>query len=310
MRRMSETHFKSPTNAPQPATDAIHFLVFRDHLPSKAFAISSRWIDRLGWGVGILTLVTVASLLYAARSYRLTRDVDPSHLRDLESQIATLQASLEAAKNASVAPIAPPPPAVPPPATDAAAPVASAPITPAIPATSLADFAQMPTRPAAELAFSLASKSLKWRGSTLNLKFKIEYTRGDGGNQQGRIVLVARGPRQISGYPRTLFETDKPIQILASRGEYFSVSRSRPVNADFGPFTARNEIDYVDVLIFDLQDQLLFFERMKPTANSSSAPAPKAAEEAAAPAEAATEAAVPAATPADPAASTPTEAQP
>jgi hypothetical protein len=249
------------TDPQRPSNDAIHFLVFRDHLPSKAFAISSRWIDRLGWGVGILTLVTVASLLYAARSYRLIRDIDPSHLRDLEGQIATLQSSLETAKNALPAPMAPP---AAPQAASTPPPQAAA-SAPAIPSTSLADFAQVQTPPPESLAFDLAGKSLKWRGSTLSLKFKIEYTRGDGGNQQGRIVLIARGPRQISSYPRNLFDTDKPIQVQADRGEYFSVSRSRPVTADFGPYSARNEIDYVDVLIFDLSNQLLFFERMKPT---------------------------------------------
>ncbi len=284
------------SNDPQPqAPDAIHFLVFRDHLASKSFAISSRWIDSLGWGVGLLTLITVASVLFAARSYRLTRDVDPTRLRDLEGQLVALQVALEASKHAA-APAAPAPletavavvitaPAVVPAivapaqpvvvtetpvapvavASPAATPVFLSPLAPVVTAPSLIDFSQVPTRPTSELAFALKSKSVKWRGNDVSVRFKIEYTKGDRGHQQGRIVLVAQGPKQTQGYPRTLFEKDKPPQVIASRGEFFSVSRSRPVRADFGPFSSHSSIEYVDVLIFDLSDQLLFFERLKPT---------------------------------------------
>ncbi len=235
-----------------PTPPVIHVLLMKDNLSSKTLTISAQWFSRLGWSVSFLALLALASLLFAMRSYKLTRDIDPSHVRDLEGQVSALKASVEDARTL---------------APTAAAPPVSAPSAKAAepPAAALIDFAQVATPSATELPFNLQTKTLKWRGNMLSLRFKIEYIREDGGNQQGRIVLIGRGGQQIAGYPQGLFATDQAIQVKPERGEYFSVSRLRFVNADFGPFASRKDIDYVDILIFDLNNRLIYFERIKPS---------------------------------------------
>src|SRR6185295_18743666 len=72
-----------------------------------------------------------------------------------------------------------------------------------------------------------------------------------GGNQQGRIVILARGPATVVAYPEQAFNPgSSPALIAPERGEYFSVSRYRETRAEFTGFANTDVLKEVEILIF------------------------------------------------------------
>ena len=113
------------------------------------------------------------------------------------------------------------------------------------------------------LAIGIDAPKITWVGKSLRVHFAIAYVRDDRGNQQGHIVVLARGPAALLAYPdEVLNMADTENLIVPAKGEYFSVSRFREVNAEFPPVRNQKEIREVETLIYDSDGHLLIHRKI------------------------------------------------
>ena len=300
-------------------------MVFKDNSSTRTFRVSLSWISWLGYTLAAAALVTLLTAVLAARYYRLYTHSNPLHLQDLEQRIQDLQAEnqrLITRPSATAAVTSPPATAlVAAPVGVAALPFAT-PTGASIPAPEANGNPGNSTAPAflplaphtaqtaaspelfstlpllqgtaipdsSTLPFQVTETRATWMGKTLAVRFNIQYVKTDGGNQSGRIVILAKGPQRIQGYPNGVFNAvrSKGAQatIVPEQGEYFSVSRFRAVEAKFGPFNSHEEVQEVEAFLLTTTGQILFMERIYPngpragtshaTGNGNSAAAPPA----------------------------------
>ena len=128
----------------------------------------------------------------------------------------------------------------------------------------------------AQLKIALSPATTQLRGGRLSLKFAIQYTANDGKNQQGRIVLLARGPSGILAYPDGVLNGMGVSTLVApERGEFFSVGRYREVATDFElPQSSAGSFKEVEVLLFKTDGKILVHQKIDVT--NQPAPAERA----------------------------------
>jgi hypothetical protein len=250
-------------NSHNTQSDDLTVLVFKDNSVARTFQVPLSWISRLGLIVGIVAAIAVLGIFLSTRFYFLARQAsksgDPSYVQALESENSDLKANLKQAQlTASHAqPLAQvaeskeataPVPTVTVTVTATPAAVVAQTATPAqtsiMSAGAGPGFTALPSNitPAfTDSPISIYEPQVKWSGrsssATLKVQFFIQYTREDKGNQQGRIILLARGPQTVLSYPLgVLNDPDSSSLIAPDKGEYFSVSHVREVKTDFGPF--------------------------------------------------------------------------
>jgi hypothetical protein len=270
-------------SAPTQTPDQVTVLVFKDNYASRTFQIPLKWFGRFGMLLGALAGLSFVSLFFALKYYQVAKTADPDKLRDLEEALVDMKARA----------LAPPP--VPGAAPDAA---------PAPKSTSAAGSPLLfhalpslvtpaPANPKA-VPISIHAPQVKWNGKNLTVHFELQYVLLDKGSQQGRIILLARGPSTFLSYPAGVINAGgKDTLIDPEKGEYFSVSRMRAVDASFGPMPAGNEINQLEVLILSSSFQILIHDFL-PVEGAKSPVQPKTAPE---PAGAAADAAKPEAKP-------------
>jgi hypothetical protein len=224
--------------------------------------------------LGACAVLTFLSTFFAVKYYRAARYASPGRVHDLEQELDDLRASFKAleAKSPAAAGGAVPVPAAAESPSPAAIPLAAPPALSA-PAV-LFGALPFPKAPHAipdrkSLPFSLTTPEASWRGNTLRVQFAIQYTKGDGGHQQGRIVILARGPETVLAYPDGVLNPIRSESLVEpERGEYFSVSRYRAVEAEFGPIGGRG-LHGVEILILNQTGQLLWLEHFNPPAKGA-----------------------------------------
>lgn len=284
-------------------TDHVNLMVFKDNYAARTFKLPLRWLSRLGILVGLLIVITVGSLLLVAKYSIALRQASPERVQELEMELSDLKAS-----GAKVA-LSEPKPL---PSLDlltSSAPTATPVATPVVVATSVAE----PPIPASAMTPALAPVALAkgylfsalplhtenlsekgnipigmhgpkvvWQGKTLNVSFNIQYHAEDKGNQQGRIVVLARGPEVMMAYPEGVLNRSGQTELIAAkRGEYFSVSRFREVRAKFGPMKSQDSIKEVEVILLNEEGQIMIYQNLIP----QTPPAPRVRQEVSAPSE-------------------------
>ena len=250
------------------------FLVFKDGLVSRTFQVSLTWIARFGIALAVSALITVGSAFTALKFYRSARSNSPARpnengqpsypkegelqkeLAELKSANQNLQAQLKSGTTvpvaASVVPVAVSAPMI----------ATTNPFSNLFSALPQGPSAAVPDR--ASLPFTLDLAKVTWSGNTLKVGFAIQYIRDDGGNQQGHIIILARGPETLLAYPDgVLNPVGSETLIRPESGEYFSVSRFREVKAEFTPRT-QSQITEVEVLLVDQTKQLLISQKFTP----------------------------------------------
>lgn len=275
-------------------SDDVTIVVFKDNQASRSFQVSLRWISRLGLALGCFALATALSSFFALKYYRVARSTDPSHVADLEQQLSdfktanrTLESKLAAGPapapattQAAVNPLPVPtvtvtvtpvaaaaPPAQSSSAAPAAPPVGGFPLFSALPPQ-----AQNLSADASKLPITVSPARTTWSGRLLKVDFNIQYVGTDHGSQQGRIVVLARGPNTLLGYPEGLFSrAGGDSLIVPQKGEYFSVSRFREVRAEFAEARGANPIDEIEIAILNLDGSLMVYQK-----TAVQQPAPKA----------------------------------
>jgi hypothetical protein len=249
-------------------------LVLKDNLVSRSFELPIAWFTRLGWMLGGaigITTISLGTATYWGVRYHWT---ESERVRELELQNQSIKnrlAQLDPTALQDATSLTPTQPAagVPLPApSPAAAPVVAANVPATAPAPVPTIALAQPTQPTAPatgsqvpsgLNFRLSSPQLSWKGRTLQVRSAIQYIAEDGGNQQGRIVILARGPDTLMAYPKGVLDTNQAKSLINPlRGEFFSVSRMRPIQADFGPLDADDTFTEVTVMILSQAGKLLY----------------------------------------------------
>ncbi|MGZ3708164.1 MAG: hypothetical protein ACXWPM_04975, partial [Bdellovibrionota bacterium] len=47
------------------------------------------------------------------------------------------------------------------------------------------------------IPITIQAPRVQWSGGKLRVKFALQYVKEDKGNQQGRIIVIARGPETV-----------------------------------------------------------------------------------------------------------------
>jgi hypothetical protein len=255
------------SRGPIPISDKITVLVFKDNFASRTFHIPLSWISRFGILVAALMVLALTSSIAAIKYYRISAKTDPTRVQDLELELGELKSHLKriesrdpliASQTASVNKAAPPAPAQ----TGSGSP--SQETSKTIEGSSFALFATWPSNLEAQvpdpatLSFTIQPPKTSWSGKTLRVHFALQYTKEDQGSQQGRILVLARGPGHLLSYPDRLFNPSSSETLIhPERGEHFSVSRYREVKAEFGPVPSQSSLQEIEILIFDRENHLL-----------------------------------------------------
>lgn len=316
-------------NTPAPR-DQLTVLVFKDNLSPRTFLVRLSWLTRLGVVLGLIALVTATSITLATRFYLKMRQGDPARALDLEHQLSELKLAYQSLENrkpevapeAAQTPVAAATPAVT--VTVTAAPEAA---TPEGAKTVVSGgkpylFSALPSGTqmvpdSANIPIVIDTPKASWSGRMLRVKFNIQYVREDRGTQQGRIVMLARGPETLLVHPPGAFARAGSDSLLApGQGEYFSVSRFREVKAEFGPVRSTEDIRDVEILLLNSAGQVMIQRTAQPeAAPAQAAPKPAAPATRRAPPRpeavpAATDTAAPAAPQSEPTQASPAEAAP
>ena len=280
--------------------EPVTVVLFKDNLTSRTLRIPLSWFHHFGLIAGSALAIAAISTIAAVGFYWKSHQLSPARVQDLERQIETLENKLTLAEKAADQKSNPGVNGVTPPANSNVDSVTTDPAN-GLQAASvnlpngvffgmLPPFASDPMPPPANLHFKLSPMQLKWEGRNLRVRFNIQYVADDGGNQQGRIFVIARGPSALFAYPSGVFDSQAERTWLEpSKGEFFSVSRFREVDARLGPVDKGAVTEVYGVLLNTLgkviavQTGDLHSVPGGPTASSSDpapatpAPKPKAA---------------------------------
>lgn len=250
--------------------ESVHLVVFKDHLPSKTLEISMSWISRLGWTVFLMSAVTVGALGLAGRFYWLNLRSSPARVMELEKELADLR-GIQIPETTAPESQASSTPAEGPSLESAGNPQETKNTPLAAPSAINPSWVNSFFPPDVRLTPNATAKSidakdlrLKWQNKSLKVTFNIQYILDDGGNQQGRIIILARGPSGIRTYPDGILSETASERALIEpdEGERFSVSRFRGVLAEFGPFENRSDLQSISVFLFDAKRNLLYFKKI------------------------------------------------
>jgi hypothetical protein len=260
---------------PASVPDQLTVLVFKDNSTPRTFRVPVRWISQFGWLLAAIFLislvcigVTVKALTFKSRIFNdaYVNQGAQSRVQELETQLKDAQDRIQA-MSASTAPTALGAEA---PVADTGAPV----IDPSLLSASTPIesrpylFKALPDEvkaPPAQVPIVLGDPSARWSGKTLTVRFNLQYVSKSPGGQQGRIIILARGPGMILTHPTQILQpVGKDVLIDPNKGEYFSVSRFREARADFGPLPSRDSIKEVEVMIISSSGEMLIHQKIIP----------------------------------------------
>jgi hypothetical protein len=290
---------RGPANDHPP--EEVTVLVFQKNRLSRTFQLPLSLVSRLGWTLAFASILIGISSFYTLRYFRLSGQIalsgshpisqpnEPASLTNaqpsqdvlqkknaelqeqldaLKKQMASMQSSVPTGSPSVVPDLAQP--ASPPAGMENAIPSLTSKSPPqlfsALPKT-LMDSGLTPSP-----SISLQNPRIAWKGKALKVHFNLGYIKGDGGNQQGRIVLLARGKSTLLSYPDSVLDNAGTANLIKPEaGEYFSVSRFREVRAEFVVAKGAAALDAVEVLIFGYEEgqlKILIHQVLFPAASS------------------------------------------
>ena len=239
----------------QEKEDSLTFLVFRGGNLPRSFKVSRNWFFRAAalFSAAIF-LAVLGWASYGVSTWKKKNPPERSQQLELEKQLADLRSENESLKNKI--------PADPSPESNPAeTPIQ---VAASLPGTLPVLFSAKTTivTPGTEVPVRLESCKRDWTGPAGTLKLHIRcnlvYTGNAGGEQTGRLLVIARGNTILAVHPDgALSPSSAATWIPPERGESYKVGRFRQVTAEFGPFSARESIREVSVWIFDALGKLI-----------------------------------------------------
>jgi hypothetical protein len=252
--------------------ETVTWTVFQKDLAPRSFQITLQQIERAGWLLGSLIAALILTSALTLRYFNLSRrtqdgiapalpalEEQAAERERLEKEVETLKSELATARKSIPAPAESPPSQA-----STPSPAVPAPITGSLFSALPANYPSTPV-PRENLPIELTAPQWTFKDRALGIKFAIQYTRGDNGTQQGRIILLARSGSRILAYPEGVLQNASAAHLLEpGQGEYFSVQRYREVIAEFGPLPSREEIKEVHVILLSTDGKILLSDRLIP----------------------------------------------
>ncbi len=236
-----KVNFSLMRRGPTDLSDTVTILVFKDNFTSRSFQIPIKWITRFLSLLLIFFCVMTTSIIVAFKCYQFTSDTASVRTPELLSveypkkdlDVKSLEKSLDPHASPLVSTLE---------HSDSAL-ENHLPLMP----THLVS----PAKVSDPQSFPILIQSLRaeWQEDQLKIHFVLQPKKNDG-SQQGRVIVLARGPEVLLAYPGGVFNTENTGELLdVKKGEFFSVSRFREVNAEFGPFSAHDKITEIEIII-------------------------------------------------------------
>ncbi len=222
---------------PRPSSDKLTVLVFKENFAARTFQVPLKWFSHLGVLLGLAILITAGSATLAFRFYRKAASADLSNVESLQAQIASLKRSQSTVQSAE----SPPPESIQ--TIQPSATLNTLPKLLSAPVTESSQGTQAPITISAPVA--------SWQGKQLGVNFNILYSGEDGKSQQGRIIVLARGPGSLIAYPSGVITASGGSALFSvENGEYFSVARFRETHAEFEAVEGRDAVRDAEILLF------------------------------------------------------------
>lgn len=290
---MSQGPTQSPipgsSTEPNKSSDTLTVLVFKDNYAARTFTIPLQWISRLGALLGIMVGVTTICTFVSIKYYRIAARADLDRVQDLEQELTDLRANLKnweakssettGSSSSTVAISGASTPNLVESSVSVSNHSNSSSTSPSQLAThgDVRIFTSFPssfalrTPDPSSLPFVIQPPKVSWRGKTLNVKFALQYTKPDQGSQEGKILILARGPESLLSYPANSMTPLGADHLLSTlKGESFAVSRFREVKAEFGPLRSLDSIQNIEIFIADSKGQLLIYKNIETSKLKSS----------------------------------------
>lgn len=247
-------------------SDRLTLVVFKDHLSSRTLTVRLAWLR--GFALVLLSVIGLAiiagALFFNAYRKTITSSSPGSALKmeEMEKELSETTAAYESLKRQAITAVS---------GKSSGLAGGSSSFT-ALPADSILEPVPSPDT----LAIRLDALTAEWKNNHLQIRSAIEYIREDGGNQQGHFIILARGPQLVLGYPEGIFNSVGATTLIKpADGEFFSVSRYRELKADFGPFAHRDDVQSIEIFIFDPRKRLIYLNQINLAAQPLKVKAPK-----------------------------------
>jgi hypothetical protein len=232
-------------------------------LRPRSFRVPVQWFQRSAVIFTLAIIVAVSTSALLVRQRAMIQDASPQKLRELEDEIQSLRIALER-KGTPVPESTQPKPGT---TTDRLATDEPAPPPPGSVALSgkpgfwngLAD--GVTNRSNTPATIRTEQPRIVTRGKYVEFTLNVLFGKPGEGNQQGRIIALARGEDRLLIHPRGALNIDATRAVVdVDRGEFFSVSRFRVLKATFGPMETPGDLREIQVYFFDLQKNLILTE--------------------------------------------------
>lgn len=243
--------------------------VHHQNLDPRTFKVPVKWIYRSSLFAWLLLVISLASVFYAVKAYRLKGGNQAGLIQDLEREIRDLKRTNDTlASSASSAPVSAPTAATPvatsktsddPNARDTKPDAEMGQVMDAQEGvwTGLAPHISLP--PAGSTpTVQLSEVKINWQGKFAVVSGIVAYREQGKGSQQGHLVVLARGRDRIYAHPDNVLNVPSSSFLFdAEHGEYFSVARFRILKTKLGPFETPSQLGQVQVYLFNLENKLI-----------------------------------------------------
>lgn len=238
--------------------------VHHQNLDPRTFKVPVKWIYRSSVLAWLLLAISLTSVLYAVKTYRMKGGNQAGLIQDLEREIRDLKRTNDSLSSNASAPTSSAPVAV---STKSDDPNArdskpEAEVGQPMEAqegvwTGLAPHISLP--PAGSVSpVQLTEVKINWQGKFAVVTGIVAYREQGKGSQQGHLVVLARGRDRIFAHPDNVLNVPSSSFLFdAEHGEYFSVARFRILKTKLGPFETPSQLGQIQVYLFNLENKLI-----------------------------------------------------
>jgi hypothetical protein len=240
--------------------------VHHQNLDPRTFKVPVKWIYRSSIMAWMLIAISLTSVFFAVKTYRMKGGNQSGIIQDLEKELIDLKRVNE---------------------NLASRPLTSTTSTSSTPTTASKsdDPNSRDTKPEAEIGqvmdvqegiwtglaphislppagvtspIQLSDVKINWQGKFANITGVVAYREQGKGSQQGHLVVLARGKDRIFAHPDNVLNVPSSSFLFdAERGEYFSVARFRFLKTKLGPFESPSQLGQIQIYLFNLENKLI-----------------------------------------------------
>jgi hypothetical protein len=249
--------------------------IFKDELNPRTLRVPESWFTRAAVLAWLLVIIAVGTTIFAVRLYQSDRSASPTLIQELENEVQQLKIALEKSspQGQRIADLNTPSDSANPDQKNAAEKSTTDPLATdarPTPGTGTPILAKdgvwsglargISAPPIGTVApINIEDARIQWTGKQVQFSAAILFQNAGKGSQQGRLVILARGSDRIYSHPAGALNFGSGDALMQSeRGEYFSVSRYRPIKTTFGPFENQQQLSQIQVFAFNTQNQLIF----------------------------------------------------